>query len=156
MTCDCISYNRPDLGGKNAPRLLRPPSWSVKPLVEVDDCIAEAVMAIWNAGIITLGSCCGHNGKLGKPSVIVHQEQVKAAVAILSAERNLEAEWAPRGWEVLAWEGNVLVAHPVAEGMVSRELAQDWGPFAAMTKAWIEREVAKQLGESTQNSGGKQ
>lgn len=29
-------------------------------VVHVDACIAPAVLALWNAGIVTLSSCCGH------------------------------------------------------------------------------------------------
>lgn len=43
-------------------------------LVAVDACLAELVQAMNNAGIITLGCCCGH-GKF-PPSIIVSIESV--------------------------------------------------------------------------------
>lgn len=44
-----------------------------KPII-VDRCIAPAVLALWSAGIATVGSCCGHGSWQGKTLLPVATE----------------------------------------------------------------------------------
>ncbi len=98
MTCACISYNRPDLGGTVPAVVLRTPAWINKAQVEVDACIATVLTALWTAGVQTLGCCCGHNGQLGAPSVVLQLvSQMDLARTILLNDP------ARRTWQVLAW-----------------------------------------------------
>jgi len=71
--CSCQSYNRPDLGGSNPPIVMK--SKFVKDAgVCIDACMVSIIQKLWDNNIVTLNSCCGHNGRLGPPSVIVHPE----------------------------------------------------------------------------------
>jgi len=69
MTCKCISYNRPQPWQTEPERVMERPSWmtnhDARPTICVDACIADAVQALWDARIWTIGSCCGH----GDPSM---------------------------------------------------------------------------------------
>lgn len=87
--CNCISHNRPDLGGTN-PEVALPyriyfPE-SAHETVCVDACIAETLTKLWRAGVQTRGSCCGHNGHFGSPSIyLVKAKEVEKAAAILKS-----------------------------------------------------------------------
>ena len=82
MTCDCQSYNK--RVGSRSEILLNPPVWlqqmrdhdrPTRP-VPVDACIAENVQALWDAGHVTLGSCCGHNGEvMPRPSLVLGEDE---------------------------------------------------------------------------------
>lgn len=101
--CDCISYNRPDLGGTEPEVVLTIPAnvRREKPVACVDACMVPTIKALWDAGIPTINCCCGHNGKAGKRSVIVDPEYAEAAKAIVGAET-----------EILFWR---LGAEPVSQ-----------------------------------------
>lgn len=80
--CNCISYNRPELGGTEAETVLRVPDNLAAQIgretVCVDPCIADTIKAMWAAGIPTLGCCCGHNGKLPRTVVVNEAYGAKA------------------------------------------------------------------------------
>lgn len=85
VACDCISYNRPDLGGKTPEVVLQVPKWAKtaeRKTVCVDACIAGHVKALWDFGIWTLNSCCGHNGAFPR-SIIVDRADHAAAQRIM-------------------------------------------------------------------------
>jgi hypothetical protein len=65
-------------------RILVTPEWAPtdRKTVCVDECIADAVQAIWDAGVWTLGSCCGHNN-LEMRGVIVEQADKAEAIRLL-------------------------------------------------------------------------
>ena len=72
--CDCSSYNRPDLGGSTAPTILTTPEWFThqpNKEIAIDACIAADIQSLWDSGIETLNSCCGHNGAFGDASVVI-------------------------------------------------------------------------------------
>ena len=80
----CHSYNHQI--GEVPEVALDPPSWSerIRPIM-VDACIAPTVVALWAAGHITLGSCCGHGRK--KPSLVLDNGErdyagVRAVIAM--------------------------------------------------------------------------
>lgn len=85
--CDCISYNRPQEYQKTPSIGLTPPQWAldsggVKDLILVDSCIADQVQALWDAGIWTESSCCGHNGEFWR-SIIVGKLDARRARDLL-------------------------------------------------------------------------
>lgn len=43
------------------------PGWSSKETITVDKCIVNEIKYLWELGIKTAGSCCGHN--LGAPMI---------------------------------------------------------------------------------------
>lgn len=95
MMCDCQSYNRPAVTGGTIPRALPYREHfphSSHETVCVDDCIADAVEALWKSGIETVHSCCSHNGQFFPyPSVGVRDPaKVPQAAEILRAFR---PEW---------------------------------------------------------------
>jgi len=84
--CECISNNRPDTGGTEKSVYRKFPksfNYEDKQGVFIDPCIADIIQELWNAGVETLGSCCGHNGSFGFPSVIIankHQRELAKKV----------------------------------------------------------------------------
>ena len=106
--CDCFSYNWQE--GETPPVLLDPNKYiehDGDPLkqVSVDACIADQVKMLWQSGVWTEGSCCGHNGEFfngrvdGRPYVIVSSSaDAEAAVALLK-EHDPD-----RNWRVLQWQ----------------------------------------------------
>ena len=98
--CNCYSYNG-DFGSE-PPTILNPNhyfNWShTAKKVCVDACIAEEIEALWEAGIWTRGSCCGH-GEYGNANVVVaKREDPEEAVAVL---KEIDPE---REWDVLQWQ----------------------------------------------------
>lgn len=85
MECDCISYNRPEPYQKTPSALLEVPHrWANEAqTVCVDACIADQVVALWEAGIWTLSTCCGHNGAAPR-HVVVNEAEAGRAHAILN------------------------------------------------------------------------
>lgn len=78
--CDCISYNRPDLGGSKVSVVRRG--------ISLDPCIADQIEALWDAGIETVHSCCGHNGAFGPASVgVLKSNDYLRAISILLKDR---------------------------------------------------------------------
>ena len=63
--CKCISYNQPEDWQTDKELILQPPFQEKS--VCVDYCIAGIILFLWEKGIHTLGSCCGHNEK--NPSI---------------------------------------------------------------------------------------
>lgn len=111
MSCNCRSYNR--RVGERPEVLLDPPEWlqqyrdhddPTRP-VAIDACIAGVVRAVWDAGHITLGSCCGHNGRvMPLPSFVIGHEADPDAIRAVIARVD------DREWELLQWRGDTLEA----------------------------------------------
>lgn len=74
MECNCKSSNRPDIGTEPARLVEMPKSMQHGEVTHcsIDPCIIPAIQHLWNNGIVTLNSCCSHNGKLGgaNPSIV--------------------------------------------------------------------------------------
>lgn len=101
--CDCASYNRPDLGGGVPPVVLTLPphmEYEGRKTVCVDACIAPVIKILWDAEVVTLGCCCGHNGVWSR-CVIVDPDHAKRARAL-----------APNDVDIQAWR---LVSEPSPE-----------------------------------------
>lgn len=83
--CNCQSSNRPDRPGDVKERVLDPRPYFdfATKTVCVDDCIADDILELWQAGIFTRLSCCGHN-LTAHADVALHDiDQTADAVAIL-------------------------------------------------------------------------
>jgi hypothetical protein len=59
----CRSYNLPEWGGDDIGVIADDP-WG-RPQVQLDRCVASAVLALWDAGIRSHSSCCGHGKTIG-------------------------------------------------------------------------------------------
>lgn len=98
--CQCISYNRPDLGGTEPEVVLDYAKYfpdTGSPKICVDPCIADVMERLWEAGVRTRGCCCGHNGQLGTAPTVYIEDPKSAvdAVRVLSEDE--------RDWNVVFW-----------------------------------------------------
>lgn len=50
--------------------------------IDVDECIADSIQKLWDNGIMTLNSCCGHNEQQ-KSVVISCEEDAQKAIELL-------------------------------------------------------------------------
>lgn len=85
--CNCKSYNAQI--GEVPEVILKRPDWLPEGErlngVPVDACIAETIEHLWLNNVVTLGSCCGHNGRVGNMSIILGEsENVERAYEILN------------------------------------------------------------------------
>lgn len=98
MSCDCKSYNKQT--GTVEEVVLPRPDWMPEGQrvngIPVDACIAEVVRYLWSKGVVTLGSCCGHNKN--PPSLILEQTHRNYAEI-----RQYLAQVDTRSWELLQW-----------------------------------------------------
>lgn len=95
----CASYNW-ELGG--LPQILVPkPAWSDRngDTIALDHCLATTVQALWEAGYITLSSCCGH-GK-NAPSLVLEGGVGPEVVASI---RRLIADVDGREFRLYQWQ----------------------------------------------------
>ena len=100
MPCDCHSYNGET--GKTPEVIAFIPDDSKREIC-LDACISKTVQELWRRGIMTEGSCCGHN-KL-KPSIVVSQGvDMKQCKEILDKIDQ-------RDWEISQWQ-RVVYAKP--------------------------------------------
>jgi hypothetical protein len=64
----------------------------------IDACIADTIQHLWNSGITTLNSCCGH-GRL-KPSIVLGQSCDHDSADIA---RHLIQQVDDRDFSLLSW-----------------------------------------------------
>lgn len=82
--CNCASYNAATPGDPEVILTIKdyfPEMISDRETVCVDRCIAPVVQLLWQAGIWTLNSCCGHNKEA--PSIITEQPDAERALSLL-------------------------------------------------------------------------
>lgn len=108
--CNCASYNnpervRPTTSGP-APEVVMTPPFDLgdgRETVCVDACIATVVQHLWDCGIVTLGSCCGHGR--GRPSLVLgpHEdfEIVRACIAEVIPKGRYQND--EQGWDLSQW-----------------------------------------------------
>ena len=74
--CKCnTQLGHKDCGTDEEVILTVPEFWDYhKETICVDYCLAPVIQHLWDNKIITEGCCCGHNGKYGKPSIILQQD----------------------------------------------------------------------------------
>lgn len=73
MSCTCHSYNKqtgttPEVKMKHLVSVTPDGEPSYKDVV-IDACIAPVIKVLWESGVNTLGSCCGHNKN--NPSIVL-------------------------------------------------------------------------------------
>lgn len=105
MTCNCHSYNWA-IGEKpeiilEIPDFVQDEALRINPTagVCVDACIAATVKALWDRGVVTLGSCCGH-GRMAPSLVLGDNEDCDAVASAL-------VDVDPRPWELWQWRDEV-------------------------------------------------
>lgn len=97
--CDCVSNNQPepDQGTPLVP--LPAPPWAERERpIGIDACIAPVIAHLWAQGIVTRGSCCGHNR--AAPSLVLGDgvsDEDAGRVRALIAAVDL------RPWTLYAW-----------------------------------------------------
>lgn len=64
--------------------------------VALDGCISEVVPELWEQGVVTLGSCCGHGASA--PSLVLAEEQSPFAA------RDALAAIDGRTWDLFRWQ----------------------------------------------------
>lgn len=93
--CNCKSYNL-EIGTVDE-EILSPPFQDRT--VCIDSCIKDLVLMVWSAGIITRGSCCGHNNS--NPSLILDgittDEQLEIVKVIIKDNDTRE-------FDILMWK----------------------------------------------------
>lgn len=97
--CNCRSHNRPEITGGNGEVVVFNPF--EKRDICLDACIKGEILELWNQGIETLSSCCGHNGTFGNPSVIVNKESAGKAKTIIK-EIDTNREWDVQYWDLVS------------------------------------------------------
>jgi hypothetical protein len=55
--CKCVNVA---MGSYDNQTALYPP-FSPEKVVGIDNCLLEEIISLWESGIVTLESCCGHN-----------------------------------------------------------------------------------------------
>lgn len=105
--CKCVSNNRPrpeqtdQLVRLEVPRAFTPEAEHPRS-VSIDACIAPVIKHLWDSGIWTLNSCCGHNGLFGdsRPSIIFDQNLTQEKADEI---RRTIAEVDDREFRILSW-----------------------------------------------------
>lgn len=92
--CDCHSYNG-DFG-KTPEVLITHKTNGTK---AIDACIAPVIQKLWDNDIWTIGSCCGHNGRFGQPSIVLGEHEDN-----YSKIRTLIKEVDDRNFELTQWK----------------------------------------------------
>ncbi|HEJ7836565.1 TPA: hypothetical protein SMH97_004061 [Serratia marcescens] len=114
-TCDCHSYNADDGTVPNV--ILEVPDnirryTDGRERVCIDACIADAILHLWERGLPTLNSCCGHNKH--EPQIIIPDVDFEPGQYFEAL-----AEIDKRHWIVSRWERvdhtNKSLSKPVAE-----------------------------------------
>lgn len=93
--CDCAPGCEPGHSGTPPAKVYYP---EAKAFLPIDACIANTIKHLWENGIKTRGSCCGHGDVL--PSLVLTNNTTdKDAAAI----RNIIADVDPREWKLMSW-----------------------------------------------------
>jgi len=95
--CDCISYNGQVEGQSGTPEVVLDPrkyfDFCTK-IVCVDACIADHIVALWEAGIWTGSCCCGHNNTFPRHVLVNNPEDGYRAKQILMERKAGLSVWA--------------------------------------------------------------
>ena len=67
--------------------------------VSLDECISEVVVTLWDAGVVTLGSCCGHGERA--PSLVLGDHQDAVEVETLLGGMDPTRRWALHQWRLV-------------------------------------------------------
>ena len=80
---------------------VKAPNWSGKESISIDSCIVDQIQALWDAGVVTQGCCCGHNQR--ECSVIIehHFEPFDISIAYDILNRDIERRWHLEQWTLV-------------------------------------------------------
>lgn len=92
--CNCHSYN--GTFGMTPEVLLTHRIGGTK---SIDACIAPVIEHLWANEVWTEGSCCGHNGVFGSPSIVLGENEDN-----YTRIRELIAEKDDRNFELSQWK----------------------------------------------------
>ena len=98
MICKCYSYNW--CTGTVKPVTMNPPKSTRTH--DIDACIAGTLQKLWDLGIETKCSCCGHGRD--NPFIFIPESYSKID---LSNTLKVLMEIDPRDWHVLQWKGEI-------------------------------------------------
>ena len=96
--CKCISNNQPEDWQTDK---LVPLKYDDSGIVGIDFCIATTIKHLWDNGIATGGSCCGHNQE--NPSIVIQKNKLEPAKKEAEKIRKLIAEVDDREWIIYSW-----------------------------------------------------
>ena len=96
--CKCHSYNADS--GETPEVQIQHPQAGTKC---IDACIAPVIQHLWDNDVWTIGSCCGHGGEFGSPSIVLGENEDN-----YTRIRGLIAERDDRRFELTQWK-RVLV-----------------------------------------------
>jgi hypothetical protein len=102
--CDCKSYNK-QIGIVEEVVLPRPHFLNEGERINgvpVDACIADVVKELWACGVITCGSCCGHNKE--RASLVIGRNESSELVRKLLGS----IDKANRDWQLFQWQERLI------------------------------------------------
>ena len=112
---NCKSYNK-QVGEVEEVVLPRPsflPEGERINGVPVDACIADVIQNLWDNGIVTLGSCCGHGKRV--PDVIIGQGETNhELIETLIGEKD-SRHWSIKQWQLVEMSQEPTVK-PASQG----------------------------------------
>lgn len=89
--CSCVNV---DFGSYDNQTIINFPFYpltSVHPTVCIDNCILDEIKGLWEKGIQTTNSCCGHNKLPGE--IIVVEEHIPRMLELGYVRRRLPKKW---------------------------------------------------------------
>ncbi len=107
--CNCKSYNNFNNKGQAPDKeaILKVPDKFLhhtngRETVCIDACIAHVIQGLWDQGIPTLNSCCGHGKE--PPSIVMtdHMDPTAMLAAISALD---DREWVVSRWERVEYTG---------------------------------------------------
>lgn len=103
--CNCYSA----IDGKGQESIMaKAPDWSSKEWISIDVCVWPFVKALWDAGIETGGSCCGH-GKEHPSVVLWHYKDISQAIDVALDSGNVDVKiFAWKDGQIDVYYGDVL------------------------------------------------
>lgn len=113
--CNCRSYNKGV--GEIEECVIYPPE-NMSGLdtngngICVDACIVHVISFLWSKGVVTLGSCCGHNEN--KPTIIVSNGKWIDSVDEI---KKLISEVDNRDFDILSWN------------LINIDTGEKWKPY---------------------------
>jgi len=106
--CNCIGIT--SFGNYENQVELKSPKWSSHKTICIDKCLEEEIKLLWSFGIITHGSCCGHN--IGEPMInvadcsIANMESLGYIHRVSGNKDQNRFTFKPKSiWKELSWTG---------------------------------------------------
>ncbi len=97
--CDCKSYNS---GVGTVPeKILTAPKWSHKDTICIDTCIVDVITHLWKNGVVTLGSCCGHNTEVASVVLGEGESDYDKVIKLVCAVDGTRRDWEIQQWQLV-------------------------------------------------------